>query len=61
MPKHIGLYMLGGAKEKYADEVAPYTSGVSTLRFPIDRPLPLDLITKIVKHRVAENDARKTG
>jgi uncharacterized protein YdhG (YjbR/CyaY superfamily) len=54
----VGLYMLGRAKSKYAKELKPYLSGVSTARFPLDRPLPAGLIRKVVKERVAENEAR---
>ena len=39
------------------DRVRPYVAGKGTLRFPADKPLPLDLITEIVKVRVAENAA----
>jgi uncharacterized protein YdhG (YjbR/CyaY superfamily) len=39
------------------DRVRPYVAGKGTLRFPADKPLPLDLITEIVKIRVAENAA----
>jgi len=55
----VGLYMLGGAKTRYAKELARYLSGVSTARFPLDKPLPRALIRKIVKLRVAENLARR--
>ena len=41
------------------DRVRPYLAGKGTLRFPADKPLPLDLITEIVKIRVAENDAER--
>ena len=41
------------------DRVRPYVAGKGTLRFPADKPLPLDLITEIVKIRVAENDAER--
>jgi uncharacterized protein YdhG (YjbR/CyaY superfamily) len=54
----IGLYMLGGAKRKFAKELSPYLSGASTARFPLDKPLPVALIRKIVKLRLAENEAR---
>ena len=40
------------------DEVAPYLAGKGTLRFPADRPLPIDTITKIVKIRLEEVAAR---
>ena len=55
----VGLYMLGGAKKKYAKELAPYLSGVSTARFPLDKPLPATLVRKIVKLRVEENRASR--
>jgi uncharacterized protein YdhG (YjbR/CyaY superfamily) len=42
-------------------ELEPYLAGKGTIRFPADRPLPLDLIARIVKIRVAENDARADG
>ena len=39
------------------EELAPYLYGKGTIRFPADRPIPLDLVTQIVKVRVAENSA----
>jgi uncharacterized protein YdhG (YjbR/CyaY superfamily) len=41
------------------DELAPYLAGKGTIRFPASRPLPLDLIRRIVEIRVAENDAER--
>jgi uncharacterized protein YdhG (YjbR/CyaY superfamily) len=55
----IGLYLLGRAKARYANELKPYLSGVSTARFPLDRPLPVGLIRKIVKERIVENEERQ--
>ncbi|MBS1574300.1 MAG: DUF1801 domain-containing protein, partial [Bacteroidetes bacterium] len=50
--KHISLFPAPGGKE-WEDEFAPYpTSGRGTIQFPFDRPLPIDLIKKIVKHLV---------
>jgi uncharacterized protein YdhG (YjbR/CyaY superfamily) len=43
------------------DRVRPFLAGKGTIRFPADKPLPLDLITEIVKIRVAENDAEASG
>jgi uncharacterized protein YdhG (YjbR/CyaY superfamily) len=43
------------------DRVLPYVAGKGTLRFPADKPLPLDLIKEIVKIRVAENDAERAA
>jgi uncharacterized protein YdhG (YjbR/CyaY superfamily) len=53
---HIGLYPAGYA-EKYA-ELRKYMSGKGTLRFPLDQPLPARLITKLIKQRVKENEAK---
>ena len=39
------------------EELAPYLFGKGTIRFPADRPIPLDLVTQIVKVRVTENSA----
>ena|SRR5258706_11103495 len=55
----IGLYMLGRAKARYAKELKPYLSGASTARFALDRPLPVGLIRKVVKERIAENEERQ--
>ena len=41
----------------YGEELTPYLFGKGTIRFPADRPIPLDLVTQIVKIRVAENSA----
>ena len=38
------------------DRVAPYLAGEGTIRFPADGPIPTDLISDIVRIRVAEND-----
>jgi uncharacterized protein YdhG (YjbR/CyaY superfamily) len=53
---HIGLYPAGYA-EKYK-ELRKYMSGKGTLRFPLDQPLPASLITKLIKQRVKENEAK---
>jgi len=55
---HIGFYGASGAIHAFKRETASYAGAKSTLRFPFDQPLPLDLIRKIVKFRVAENMGR---
>jgi uncharacterized protein YdhG (YjbR/CyaY superfamily) len=52
---HIGFYPTPSGTEAFKDELAPYQAGKGSIRFPIDQPLPLELIGKIVKLRVAEN------
>jgi uncharacterized protein YdhG (YjbR/CyaY superfamily) len=53
---HISLYPFSSAMEASMKEASEYkTSGKGTIQFPIDKPLPLGLITKIVKFRIKEN------
>jgi uncharacterized protein YdhG (YjbR/CyaY superfamily) len=46
--------------QQLGDRVAPYLAGRGTIRFPADRPIPTDLISDIVRIRVAENDEAAT-
>ena len=52
---HIGLYPTPSGMEEFSKELAPYATGKGSAQFPIDQPLPLGLITKIVKFRLKEN------
>lgn len=47
--------------DRLGDEVAPYVKGKGTLQFPADRPLPLELIERIVRIRHEETAAAGTG
>ena len=58
LKNHIGFYPTPSGIEAFRQETASYVSTKGALRFPIDQPLPMDLITRIVKFRVAENHAR---
>ena len=61
---HIGFYPTGSGIEAFQKELGGLKSGKGTAQFPLDKPLPVKLITKIVKYRVAENLAKykaKTG
>jgi uncharacterized protein YdhG (YjbR/CyaY superfamily) len=42
----------------FGEELAPYLAGKGTIRFPADRPIPEDLVTRLVAMRVAELDRR---
>lgn len=53
--KHIGFYPRGSGIESFKSELAGYKTSKGAVQFPIDRPLPLNLIAKIVKFRVKEN------
>lgn len=47
-------------RRRFSAALKPFESGEGTLRFTPEHPLPTDLVTRIVKARVAENLARRT-
>lgn len=53
--KHVGFYPTGSGVEAFKDELEPYKSGKGSVQFPLGRPLPVDLIRRIVAFRVAES------
>jgi uncharacterized protein YdhG (YjbR/CyaY superfamily) len=55
---HIGLYPRGSGIEEFKNELANYKVSKGTVQFPLNKPLPVALITQIVKFRVAENLSR---
>ena len=55
---HISLYPIPVGGESFNKQIAKYVEGKGTLKFSIDKPLPLKLITKIVKLKLAENQKR---
>lgn len=52
---HIGFYPVSSAIKIFKNELAGYAGGKGTIRFPLDKPIPADLINKIVAFRVKEN------
>ena len=56
---HIGFYPAPSGLEAFKKELAPYVTGKGTAQFPLDKPLPLGLITEIVKFRVMKNLEKK--
>lgn len=52
---HIGFYPTPGGIEAFKEELSIYKGAKGSVQFPIDKPLPLELISEIVKFRVAEN------
>ncbi len=56
--KHIGFYPTPSGTAKFQKEIAGYQAAKGSIQFPLDEPIPYDLITKIVKFRVKENVAR---
>jgi uncharacterized protein YdhG (YjbR/CyaY superfamily) len=56
---HVSFFPTGSGIEAFKNELAPYPGGKGTARFPLDRPVPYDLVKKIVRCRVKENLAKK--
>lgn len=56
---HIGLYPGSKAIEVFADDLKGYQTSKGTVQFPIEKPLPMDLIKKIVDFCVVQNLAKK--
>jgi uncharacterized protein YdhG (YjbR/CyaY superfamily) len=55
---HIGLYPASSGVERFREELDGYEYTKGTIKFPIDKPLPVDLIKRIVRFRVEENDRK---
>lgn len=53
---HIGLYATPGAHKAFQKELSVYKQGKGSVQFPIDQPMPLDLIKRIVKFKVSQRD-----
>jgi uncharacterized protein YdhG (YjbR/CyaY superfamily) len=52
---HIGFYPAPRGIEAFKNELSEYRGGKGSVQFPLEKPLPYELISKIVKYRVAEN------
>ena len=58
--QHVSLYPItAGIRRTFADEIGAYGTSTGTIRFPLDEPLPVALVKRLVKARVAE--VRKAG
>ncbi len=55
---HIGFYPIPSGIEEFKEELSAYEQGKGSVRFPLDKPIPYDLISRIVKFRVKENLAK---
>ncbi len=53
--KHIGFYSASSGIEAFKKELSIYKGAKGSVQFPLDKPLPLALISKIVKFRIKEN------
>jgi len=53
--KHVSLYPVPAGDEAFERQVEPYANDKGTLKFPLDEPMPMKLITKIIKLHVRNN------
>ncbi|KUP25972.1 DUF1801 domain-containing protein [Paenibacillus sp. DMB5] len=59
--KHIGFYPAPRGIEAFKDELSVYKGAKGSVQFPLDQPMPYDLISRIVKFRAAENMEKAKG
>jgi len=58
--KHIGFYPTPSGIAAFKEQLKPYKSAKGSVQFPLDRPMPKDLIRRIVRFRVEESTGRAT-
>ena len=56
--QHIGFYPAPQGLEAFKKELSKYKGSKGAVQFPLDQPMPLALITRIVKYRVKENQEK---
>lgn len=56
---HISLYPVPSNTKDFQDELAVYLSGKGTVKFPLKKPVPYDLVRKIVEHRLREHQEKE--
>jgi uncharacterized protein YdhG (YjbR/CyaY superfamily) len=58
---HIGLYLRPPVVEEHKDELKGYETTKSAIHLPLDKPLPISLIKKLIRARMKMNDEEKVG
>jgi uncharacterized protein YdhG (YjbR/CyaY superfamily) len=58
---HIGFYPTSSGIREFKEQLKRFKTSRGTVQFPLDKPLPLKLIKKIVEFRVKENTRKKTN
>jgi uncharacterized protein YdhG (YjbR/CyaY superfamily) len=56
--RHVSIFPAPSGSEAFNQELAAYRGAKSTVRFPLDKPIPYDLISEIVRLRILDNQAR---
>jgi uncharacterized protein YdhG (YjbR/CyaY superfamily) len=59
--KHVSLYPVPAGSEAFERQVQPYVDGKGTLKFPLDEPLPIKLIERVIKLHLAVNKKETKG
>lgn len=57
---HVGFYPGADGIAKFQKEISAYKSAKGSVQFPLNEPMPLDLIRRIVQHRVEQNSLKKS-
>jgi uncharacterized protein YdhG (YjbR/CyaY superfamily) len=57
--KHIGFYATPSGHETFAAELSKFKQGKGSVQFPLDKPIPFDLIARIVEFRAKENSPKQ--
>lgn len=58
---HVSIYPAPRGKDEFKEILSSYKGGKGTVQFPLDKPIPFNLITKIVKFRMQENSSKKAA
>jgi len=58
---HIGFFPTASGVEAFKGELSEYKTSKGTIQFPLDKPMPFDLVRRIVKFRVSENLKKDKG
>jgi len=56
---HVGFYPTPSGIKAFKKELSPFKTSKGTVQFPLDKPIPFDLVKKIVKFRVKENESKR--
>lgn len=56
--EHISMYPVPGGTDAFEKELSPYIGGKGTVRFPLDKPVPFNLVEGIVQARLKQIDKK---
>ncbi|MCX6231415.1 MAG: DUF1801 domain-containing protein [Bacteroidetes bacterium] len=56
---HIGFYAMKSANVIFKEDLKGYKTTIGGIQFPVDKDIPVELVSKIVRYRIAENDEKE--